>query len=143
MADIAVLDKEAARDVAEGEAGRIGIGEFARGEEAEVLFLLEDGDGVISGRRGDDDFGEDLDDLAGRVGVERAVEGDNAGALSPLRIERSAPSSTLTTREKASVLPPGQVNWCGAGSGGKVMNNFRSLRRQPSYLIIFFTKSGG
>ena len=54
------------------------IGQAAGEQQPQILLGADDGDGVIGGIRRDDDLGEDFDDGARRLGVELAVERDNA-----------------------------------------------------------------
>ena len=75
---VARLEQKPAGDRAEGEAGRAGIRQRAGQQQAEVLLGCDQSDRRLVGVGGDDHLGEDLDDLGGGLGVELAVEGDDA-----------------------------------------------------------------
>ena len=75
---VAALHQEAAGERAEGEAGALGIGQAAGEQQPQILLLGENRLRVVARVRRDDHLGEDLGDLARGLGVERAVERDDA-----------------------------------------------------------------
>ena len=75
---VAALHQQAAGDRLRGEARRARIGQAAGQQQPQVLLAADDGDGLLGGVRRDDHLGEDLGDRARGLGVERAVEGDDA-----------------------------------------------------------------
>ena len=64
--------KEAARERAEREPVGLRIGKPAGEKEPQILLLGDDRLGLVARVGRDDDLGEDLDDLARRVGIERS-----------------------------------------------------------------------
>ena len=77
-AGITILDEEATGDGADGQPGGARIGQAAGEEEAKILLRRDDGDRLVGGIGGDDRLGEDLHDLRRRLGVEGAVQGNDA-----------------------------------------------------------------
>ena len=75
---VAALDQQAAGEGAHGLAGGSGIGQAAGQKEPQVLLGRDDGRRLGRGVRGDDHLGEDLDDPAGRLGIQRPVQRDDA-----------------------------------------------------------------
>jgi hypothetical protein len=74
---VARLDEEPARERAEGRAFGHRIGQAAGEKEPQILLLGDDRFRFGARIRRDDDLGENLDDLARGLGVERAVERDD------------------------------------------------------------------
>ena len=75
---VARLHQEAAGQRLHRQAVAARIGQAAREQQPQVLLGADDGDRLVGRVRRDDDLGEDLGDRARRLGVERAVERDDA-----------------------------------------------------------------
>ena len=78
MPVVLVLEQIAARDLTDRLTADQRIGETGGGQEAQVLLGRENLFRFVRGTGGDDDLGEDLRDLARRVGVERLVQRHDA-----------------------------------------------------------------
>ena len=75
---VARLDEEAAGNGTQRQARRADIRQAAGQQQAQVLLGGDQGDRLLLGIGGDDDLGEDLDDLLRSLGIERAVQRDDA-----------------------------------------------------------------
>ena len=75
---VADLDQKPAGHRAHGQALGLGVGQPLGQQKPQVLFGLDDVDGLLGCARRDDHFGEQLDDLGGRGFIERAVERNDA-----------------------------------------------------------------
>ena len=78
IAVVAALDQQSTGHGFHREAFGTAIGEAAGEQEAEVLLGGDDADGLVGRLGRDDHLGEDLDDLGRGVGVEQAIERDDA-----------------------------------------------------------------
>ena len=87
---VARLHEKSAGERAEGEARRLRVGQAAGEQKPQILLAGDDRLGLVARIRRDDHLGEDLDDLPRRLGVEAAVERDDA-AEGALRIAARAP----------------------------------------------------
>ncbi len=75
---VAVLAQISARNLPPCEPGRGWVGQSAGGQQAQVLLGFKYPFRCLIRIRGDDDLGEDLDDLFRRCAIQRLVQCDDA-----------------------------------------------------------------